>query len=157
MKQRVYIETSIVSYLTARPSRDLVLAAHQQVTHEWWQRQRRTFELCTSQIALDEAGKGDPLAAVDRMAPLSELPLLPLTDEVRKLTAALLHASVLPENARVDAVHVAVATVHDVDVILTWNCRHLANASILVGLGQTLRALGYEAPIICTPDELMGE
>jgi hypothetical protein len=91
------------------------------------------------------------------MAPLSELPLLPLTDEVRKLTAALLHASVLPESARVDAVHVAVATVHDIDVVLTWNCRHLANASILVGLGQKLRALGYEAPIICTPDELMGE
>jgi len=157
VKQRVYVETTIVSYLTARPSRDLILAAHQEVTRQWWEGQRERFGLYVSQFVLDEAGDGDPTAAAQRLKLLSGFPLLPLTDEVRDVATGLLDAGVLPQRAHADGVHIAVATVHEMDVLLTWNCRHLANASILGSVGRHLREKGYEAPIICTPDELMGD
>jgi hypothetical protein len=157
VKQGVYIETSIVSYLTARPSRDLILAAHQQVTRQWWEGQREQFRLYVSQFVLDEAGDGDPAAAAMRLKLIKGFTLLPLTDEVRDVATGLLDAGVLPRKAEADAVHIAVATVHEMDVLLTWNCRHLANAVILGSVGRHLRDRGYEVPIICTPDELMGE
>jgi hypothetical protein len=106
---------------------------------------------------LDEASDGDPAAAAQRLKLLHGLPLLPLTDEVRDVATGLLDAGVLPQKAQADGVHIAVATVHEMDVLLTWNCRHLANAVILGAIGRHLRDRGYEAPIICTPDELMGE
>jgi hypothetical protein len=106
---------------------------------------------------LDEAGDGDPVAAAERLKLLNGLTLLPLTDEVRDVANELLDAGVLPRKAEADAVHIAVATVHEMDVLLTWNCRHLANAVILGSVGRHLREREYEVPIICTPDELMGE
>ncbi|MBE3123339.1 MAG: type II toxin-antitoxin system VapC family toxin [Planctomycetes bacterium] len=157
MKPRVYLETTIVSYLTARPSRDLILAAHQEVTREWWHGQREQFGLYVSQFVLDEAGDGDATAAAERLKLLKGLPLLPLTDEVRDVATGLLDAGVLPPKAQADGVHIAVATVHEMDVLLTWNCRHLANGVILGNVGRHLRSRGYEVPIICTPEELMGE
>jgi len=157
VKQRVYIETTIVSYLTARPSRDLILAAHQEVTRQWWDDHRQQFELYASQFVLDEAGDGDPTAAAERLKLLNGLTVLPLTDEVRDVANGLLDAGVLPRKAEADAVHIAVATVYEMDMLLTWNCRHLANAVILGSVGRHLREREYEVPIICTPDELMGE
>jgi len=157
VNQRVYLETTIVSYLTARPSRDLILAAHQEVTRQWWEGQREQFRLYVSQFVLDEAGDGDPAAAAVRLELLKGFTLLPLTDEVRDVATGLLDAGVLPRKAEADAVHIAVATVHEMDVLLTWNCRHLANAVILGNVGRHLRDREYEVPIICTPDELMGE
>jgi hypothetical protein len=157
VNQRVYLETTIVSYLTARPSRDLILAAHQEVTRQWWEGQREQFRLYVSQFVLDEAGDGDPAAAAVRLELLKGFTLLPLTDEVRDVATGLLDAGVLPHKAEADAVHIAVATVHEMDVLLTWNCRHLANAVILGNVGRHLRDREYEVPIICTPDELMGE
>jgi hypothetical protein len=157
VNQRVYLETTIVSYLTARPSRDLILAAHQEVTRQWWEGQREQFRLYVSQFVLDEAGDGDPAAAAVRLELLKGFTLLPLTDEVRDVATGLLDAGVLPRKAEADAVHIAVATVHEMDVLLTWNCRHLANAAILGNVGRHLRDREYEVPIICTPDELMGE
>jgi hypothetical protein len=157
MKQRVYLETTIVSYLTARPGRDLIVAAHQEVTRQWWEGPREQFGLYVSQFVLDEAGDGDPAAAAERLRLLNGLPLLPLTDAVHDVARGLLDAGVLPRKAQADGVHIAVATVHEMDVLLTWNCRHLANAAILGGVGRHLRDRGYEVPIICTPDELMGE
>lgn len=157
MKQQVYLETTIVSYLTARPSRDLIVAAHQEVTRQWWEGRRERFSLYVSQFVLDEAGSGDPAAAHQRLKVLAGLPLLPLTDEVRDVATGLLDAGVLSQKAQADAVHIAVATVSEMEVLLTWNCRHLANGSILGRVGRHLRDRGYEAPVICTPDELMGE
>jgi hypothetical protein len=157
VRQRVYLETTIVSYLTARPSRDLILAAHQEVTRQWWEGPRERFGLYVSQFVLDEASDGDPAAAAERLKLLSGLSLLPLTEEVHDVARGLLDAGVLPRKAQADGVHIAVATVHEMDMLLTWNCRHLANAVILVGVGRHLRDRGYEVPIICTPDELMGE
>jgi hypothetical protein len=157
VKKRVYIETSIASYLAARPSRDLIQAARQQITNDWWEDRRREFELFVSQYVLDEAGDGDLAAARRRLELLDGLPVLQTTDEATDLGEALLAERVVPQKSVTDALHIAVATVHEMDVLLTWNCKHLANAEILGEVGRVIRSRGYEPPVICTPDELMGE
>jgi hypothetical protein len=157
VKKRVYIETSIASYLAARPSRDIVQAARQQVTGAWWSDRRSEFDLFVSQYVLDEAGDGDVDAARRRLGLLDGLPVLQTTDEATALGEMLIDQEALPQKAATDALHIAVATVHEIDVLLTWNCKHLANAEILGRVGRVIRSQGYEPPIICTPDELMGE
>jgi predicted nucleic acid-binding protein len=152
----VYIETSIVSYLTARPSRDLLVAAHQQLTVAWWDQQRSHYELFTSQVVLAEARAGDPDAAQRRVAVLEHLPLLDVTDAAITLAAALVSGQALPAQAAQDALHVAVACVHGIEYLLTWNCAHLANARLRSRIEQICREAGYVPPIICTPEELEG-
>lgn len=156
MKKRVYIETTVVSYLTAKPTRDVVRLAHQQITREWWERHRSRYALCVSQFVLDEASEGDPDAAARRLAALQDVPILGDSTEVRALAKALVEHGILPETAAIDALHLAVAVVHEVDVLLTWNCRHLANAEMLGDIGRLARSRGYEMPIVCTPEELTG-
>jgi predicted nucleic acid-binding protein len=155
--KRVYLETSVLSYLTARPSRDLVVAARQQVTLEWWERRRRDFELVSSELVLDEARRGDSAVAQDRLAFLAGLALLRTTPEAEQLAGAIISAGVLPDRAFADALHIAVAAVHEVDYLMTWNCTHIANAEILPRVGATCRTLGFDLPFICTPDELLGD
>jgi len=157
MKKRVYLETTIISYLTARPSRDLIQAARQELTREWWERRRDDFELYISQFVVDEAGGGDSAAAEKRLQILNDLPQLGITDEVILLGENLIREGALPEKAAIDALHIALSTVHEMDVLLTWNCRHLANAEILGVVNRFIRSEGFESPIICTPEELMGE
>jgi predicted nucleic acid-binding protein len=152
----VYIETSIVSYLTARPSRDLLVTAHQQLTVTWWDQQRSHYELFTSQVVLAEARAGDPDAAQRRVAVLEHLPLLDVTDAAITLAAALVSGQALPAQAAQDALHVAVACVHGIEYLLTWNCAHLANARLRSRIEQICREAGYVPPIICTPEELEG-
>ena len=152
----VYIETSIVSYLTARPSRDLLVAAHQQLTVTWWEQQRAHYELFTSQVVLAEARAGDPDAAQRRIAVLEHLPLLDVTDAAIMLAAALVSGQALPAQAAQDALHIAVTCVHGVEYLLTWNCAHLANARLRSRIEQICREAGYVPPIICTPEELEG-
>ena len=152
----VYIETSIVSYLTARPSRDLLVAAHQQLTVAWWEQQRSHNDLFTSQVVLTEARAGDPEAAQRRLAVLERLPLLDVTDMAITLAAALVSGQVLPAQAAQDALHIAVTCVHGVEYLLTWNCAHLANARLRSRIEQVCRDAGYIPPIICTPEELEG-
>ena len=130
MPRRIYIETTIPSYLTARPSRDIVQAARQQLTREWWDVERRNYDLCISQIVLDEAAAGDAEAAQRRMAVIDTLPLLDLTFEVDGLAETIMQSGLLPASASRDAVHIAVTAVHQVHFLLTWNCRHIANATI---------------------------
>jgi hypothetical protein len=142
MKKRVYIETTIVSYLTAKPSRDLIMAAHQQVTREWWEH-RRVYDLRVSQFVLDEAGDGDPEAAARRLAALLDIPVLADSLDARALAKALIGEGLLPRMAGIDALHLAMATVHEVHVLLTWNCRHLANAAIL---GEAIECRPYVRP-----------
>jgi hypothetical protein len=151
----VYIETTIVSYLTARPSRDLVRTAHQRITRTWWEEHRRGHDLFVSQFVLDEAGEGDPDAAAKRVLALRGLPVLADSREGRALARALVEHGLLPKAAGIDALHLAMAAVHDMDVVLTWNCRHLANAAILGDIGRLVRMNEYEMPIVCTPEELM--
>jgi predicted nucleic acid-binding protein len=157
MKKRVYIETSIASYLTARPSRDLIQAARQQITNDWWEDRRSEFDLFISQYVLDEAEGGDVIAARRRLELLDGLPLLETTEEAMDLGESLITTGAIPKKAVTDALHVAIATVHEMNVLLTWNCTHLANAEMLGEVAKVLRSRGYEPPVICTPDELMGE
>src|SRR5216683_257739 len=152
MKPKVYLETTIVSYLTARPSRDLITAAHQQITQQWWQTQRARFDLFVAPPVLQEAQAGDPDAAARRVAVLQTIPLLMLSEEAAGLAQALIAPGPLPANAVVDALHIAIATVHGMHYLLTWNCTHIANAAIRSDIEDICRARGYEPPVICTPE-----
>lgn len=154
--EKVYLETSFLGYLTSRLSRDLIVAGHQQITHEWWDTRRSSFELYTSQRVIDEASAGDEQAAQERLAILKDVPLLDLNEEVALLAEQLLTEGPFPEVAAGDAIHVAVATVHGIDFLLTWNCRHIANAEIARKATPICASKGYDIPRICTPEELMG-
>ena len=153
----VYIETSIVSYLTALPARDLLVAAWQNATSHWWQTRRAQFELFTSQLVIDEASQGHPDAAMRRLRILTDIPHLPMPDSVTDLAAALLREGALPDKATDDALHVAIAAYHGVDYLLTWNCRHIDNAEMKPLMRSVCAVHGYTCPEICTPLELMGE
>ena len=155
-KPSAYIETTIVSYLTALPTRDLVRSAHQQVTHEWWSA-RSAFELFVSQFVLDEAAAGDSAAAERRLHVLEEIALLEVTEDAILLAGELVAGGGLPPNARVDALHVAVAAANGMNYLLTWNCKHIANGSTRGRIEELCRAAGFEPPVICTPLELMQE
>jgi hypothetical protein len=153
-KKKVYIETTIVSYLTALPSRDLVLAAHQELTLEWWQR-RELFDLFASEAVLQEATAGHHEPAGRRLAALESCTIVAVNAQVTHLARALLAAHALPAKAMVDALHVAAAAVHGIDYLLTWNCKHIANAATRGTIEKTCRDAGFEPPTICTPEELM--
>lgn len=155
MSSRIYIETSIVSYLTAQPSRDIVTAARQQITREWWEKRRLQFDLCISEFVLKEAGAGDPSAAALRLYALSGIPELQLAADVPMLAEELMRRGPLPPNAAVDALHIAAAVSGGLDYLLTWNFKHLANAAIRARIEVVCRDLGYEPCIICTPEELL--
>jgi len=155
MKPKVYLETTIVSYLTARPSRDLITAAHQQITQQWWETQRARFDLFVAPPVMQEAQAGDPEAAARRVAALHGIPLLALSAEAAGLAQALIEQGPLPDSAVVDALHIAIATVNGIHYLLTWNCTHIANAAIRSDIEDVCRARGYEPPVICTPEELL--
>lgn len=155
MKPIVYIETTVPSYLTAWPSRDVVRAGEQQVTRDWWAR-RTEFELRVSSLVLLECGAGDSDAAALRLAALDGVPVLAQTPEAETLADALLREVPLPAKAAADALHIAVAAVNGVAYLLTWNCTHIANATLRPRIEATCRQLGYEPPVICTPKELLG-
>lgn len=151
----VYIETTIVSYLTARPSGDVINTARQQLTRAWWEARRHDFELLSSTIVVLEASAGDDEAAQRRLAVLRETQILEVTDEAVALATDLVRTLALPARASDDALHLATAAAHGVDFLLTWNCKHLANAELVGPFDSFLFDKGYEAPVICTPEELL--
>ena len=154
MKAKVYIETTIPSYLCTRRSRDLIMAANQQMTEEWWD-DRNQFDLYISALVIQEAGAGDPLAAQKRIEQLKDIPELGITDDVESFAGILIQKVPLPEKAKIDALHIAAATLNGMDYLLTWNCAHIANAVLRPKVEAICRELGYEPPTICTPQELM--
>lgn len=154
-KPRVYVETSVISYLTARPSNDLRAAANQTATVEWWALKRQEFETVISELVIAEAGLGHAEAAKRRLDAVAELPELEATEDVRLLGKALVAEGAIPEKAEIDAFHVALAAVNGIDYLLTWNCKHIANARMRQRIEAVCRRHGYEPPIICTPLELM--
>lgn len=154
-KPKVYIETSIVSYLTANLSRDLILAAHQRITQQWWNERRPGFDLYASKAVVDEASAGNEFMARRRLRVLQEVPLLDISAEVSALAGELIQQGPIPRKAVVDAVHVAVSAVFGLDYLLTWNCSHLANAAMRRRIDQVCEATGYRRVVICTPEELM--
>jgi predicted nucleic acid-binding protein len=149
----VYVETSVVSYLTALGSRDVVLVAQQELTRTWWA-SRVDFSLFASRFVRDEASAGDAAAARRRLDALHGIPLLDITEDAIQLAARLVSDGGLPAKARVDALHVAVATVHGMDYLLTWNCKHIANASLRGKIEAICKASGFLPTTICTPFEL---
>ncbi|MFM8817654.1 MAG: type II toxin-antitoxin system VapC family toxin [Phycisphaerales bacterium] len=155
MSPTVYIETSVVSYLTSRPSRDVVVAAHQRLTSRWWTNARPSFNPVVSQLVIDEASLGDPASARRRTHAISGLPILELTHVGRELARALLDEVAMPPTAIADALHIAIAAENGAHYLLTWNCRHIATASSRALIERTLRLRGYDAPVLCTPEELM--
>jgi len=155
MKPKAYLETTVVSYLTARPSRDLITAAHQQITQQWWETRRVSFDLFVAPPVIQEAQAGDREAAARRIAALQDIPLLTLSEEATGLAQALIAPGPLPANAVIDALHIAIAAVNGMHYLLTWNCTHIANAAIRSDIEDVCRARGYEPPVICTPEELL--
>lgn len=157
MSETVYIETSILGYLTARPSRDLIVAANIEITREWWETRRSSFQLYSSQAVVKETSQGDVHKAAQRLEIIRDVVLLDLNQSVLDLAKQFLGRSSLPAKADVDAIHIATATIHNMDYLLTWNCKHIANAQIQKKLAEISLDFGYKLPILCTPYELLGD
>jgi predicted nucleic acid-binding protein len=156
VSETIYIETSIFGHLTARSTNNLIVAANIKITQDWWNEHRSSFTLYASEIVENEAAKGDPTIAAQRLNLLQSLMLLELTEEAFELSQAFLSQSNLPPKASNDSLHIALATVYSLDYLLTWNCKHMANAQIQRKLAQISADLGYVLPVICTPYELIG-
>ncbi len=155
MRPTVYLETTIIGYLAMRVSGVLRVAANQQTTRDWWDSQRQGFDLFVSRFVVNECSEGDPLAVQERLAYLEGIPLLQAPEDVNSLAEAILTGAPLPEKAAVDALHIAVAAANGVEYLLTWNCQHIANPSIRPTIERICREMGYEPPVICTPQELL--
>jgi hypothetical protein len=155
MKPRLYLETTIPSYLVARRSRDLRLAADQETTQQWWESERQGFLLFISTTVLKEVRRGDPTHAAAREAWLAGIPLLGDLPEANELAKRLLRDEIIPAVAADDATHVALAAAHQMDFLLTWNCKHINNHNIRTRIQRACEAVGLVCPDICTPAELM--
>lgn len=155
-KPTVYLETTIPSYLTARPSTNLIVAGKQEITRQWWERRKEKYNLLISQYVLDEASNGDPEAAQKRVHAISDIALLEVDEQIISLAERIMKTGLIPLKADIDAAHIAVASRHSIDFLLTWNCTHIANAEILVKINHVVSEAGYFLPTICTPDELFG-
>lgn len=156
LSKLVYVETSVVSYLTARPTSDLLAAAWQKTTSDWWEAHRSAYNVCTSPLTIEEAGRGDPGAAARRLEALSDIDVLPITDAAIELASSLIREGALPPGAENDALHIGIAAAHGVDFLLTWNFRHLANAQARPAIRSLCAQQGFASPEICTPSELIG-
>lgn len=153
-KSSVYLETSIIGYATSRPSRDLIVAAHQEQTRQWFEHGTRVYELFISQLVLQESLAGDPQAVQARQAFVAPFGLLKITEEAGALAEKLVKHGAIPRKAVGDALYVAVSAIHGIDFLLTWNCRHIANAAMRQRIEGICREGGYEPSVICTPEEL---
>ncbi len=156
MIESLYLDTSIIGYLTIRPSANLITASNALITQNWWDTRRQNFVLYISEVVLEEVARGDQEIAIKRLNLLNNLPLLEVNETVEELAREFLIKSNLPPKAADDALHIALATFYQVDYLLTWNCKHIANAQIQKKLSQISRESGAELPTICTPYELMG-
>jgi len=156
MKKRVYIETTVISYLTSRPSQNLISAAWQNITWEWWSRHKDKYDVYISEVVMREAEKGDANAVKKRLDAVTGIPLLKLTDEAVVLARKLIDASLLPAVAIDDALHIAIAAVHEVDYLLTWNYRHIDNAETKPALRSFIVSEGFDCPELTTPQDFLG-
>ena len=153
----VYLETSVISYLAGRISRDLIAAGRQEVSRDWWDRRREHYALRISALVLQEIGRGDRTVAREREQAVEGVPVLEITSEAQRLAADLVKGKAVSVKAPEDALHIALAAVHGADYLLTWNFRHINNAETKRTLAATIEAAGYECPMICSPEELMGD
>ena len=156
MNPIVYIESSIISYLVSRPSRDVVIAGRQAISHDWWENHRQRFELRVSVLVEEEIGQGDPLAAKRRKALVENIPTLAISDEAADLAELLLTQSAVPESSQEDALHIAIAAAQGADYLLTWNFKHINNAEMKSAIAKVVESCGFMCPQICSPEELGG-
>ena len=157
MKSRLYLESTVPSYLVARPSRDSIKSAHQKITHDWWNTRLKDFDIFISDTVIAEVSAGEPAMAAKRLAVLRQFPILATSETVIAITSALVHGGPLPEKALRDAAHIAVAAVHGMHFLLTWNCTHIANAEMFDRMRLICEAHGFHCPVICTPGELLAK
>ena len=155
MKSTLYVETSVVGYYTGRPSRDLIIAGRQQITRDWWENERREYSLYISALVLEECRRGEPEAIRKRQQALKGIPLLGTTSATAELAEALVKSGPIPPEYPEDALHIALASTNGMDYLLTWNFRHINNARTKSDVMRTVTHLGFECPVICTPEELM--
>ncbi|NLI77295.1 MAG: type II toxin-antitoxin system VapC family toxin [Candidatus Riflebacteria bacterium] len=151
----VYLETSVISYLAAKPSGNLIVAAHQKITSDWWHHHRRHYDLAVSPIVEKEISLGDERTAQKRLGFIKGIRLLAVTPEAYRLAEILVDPGPLPEAASVDAFHIALAAVHGIDYLLSWNCKHIANVFIQKELNRRILSQGYDCPILCTPESML--
>jgi predicted nucleic acid-binding protein len=157
MKARVYIETSVISYATARPSRDLIVAARQEITRERWDRILTEFDCYVSALVIQEAEGGDPDAAASRLSAIASLPILQVDELAEELALSLISGGAIPKQKPEDALHIALAARDGVDYLLTWNFTHIHNAQMELCIRRIVEQFGYQCPVFCSPDELIGE
>jgi predicted nucleic acid-binding protein len=155
MKESIYIETSVVSYYVSKPSRDIIVLAHQQITSGWWPKAVKRFDVYISEVVVEEAAAGNKESAEQRLNKLKDFPCLELTEKVEKTAQIYMEKLSIPKKALRDAAHLAVASVHNIDYLVTWNCVHLANGEIIKKLLKINEKLSIKTPVICTPEELM--
>ncbi|MBN1943826.1 MAG: type II toxin-antitoxin system VapC family toxin [Phycisphaerae bacterium] len=156
-KPTLYLETTIVSYLTARPSRDIVILGHQETTRQWWETKRSEYRIFISPFVIEESSAGDPAASRKRIQILEEMDVLPVNSSLEKLSQELQKYLEIPDKARLDAIHLAFSILYELDYLLTWNCSHLANANALRKLARMAKERNYWLPIVCTPDEMISD
>lgn len=156
MKPKVYVETSVVSYLVGRTGGDVIQISHQKITKAWWT-VRSGYSLYVSDLVLQEAAAGDANAAGRRLAVIERLPVLHISDETIDLATEIMRATRLPKKANADALHIALASTHGMDYLVSWNCRHIANVLLRGKIDAACRTLGLEPPAICTPEEILGD
>ena len=150
----VYVESSVISYLASRPSRDLVTAAHQTITLEWWEQRRRQFEMYISTLVEEEISRGDSSAAKRRLAYVAEIPTLEVTDQANTLAKDLLKQRAVPKNSAEDALHIGIAAATGMEYLLTWNFKHINNAETKTMIAKVIEAHGFVSPVLCSPEEL---
>jgi hypothetical protein len=155
MKEKVYIETSVISYLCSRPSRDLVVAANQEVTREWWEKERARYDLFVSQFVTAEIRAGDEGAAGKRVEAIDGVAVLQANEDSELLAREIIRQATLPSSVGVDVAHVATATVYGMDYLLTWNCAHIANPHWLKKISDIVAMQGYQMPVVCSPQALL--
>jgi len=153
-KATVYLETTIPSYLSAKTSNNLIVAGEQMVTRQWWETRKDSFQLYISDLVIQESSKGDASAAQRRLELCNNLSLLEIDEDVISLTQLLLRSGLFPPKASADAGHIAVASKHSIDYLLTWNCKHIASAQLIRRISNIVSVAGYYVPLICTPTEL---
>jgi len=150
----VYIESSVISYVTARPSRDLVVSARQTITNEWWDLKRKNYDMYISELVIKEIASGDAEAAKKRLEVVKDFRYLEITAVAKELADSLISEGAVPENSPEDAMHIGIAASHGADYLLTWNFKHINNASKRVHIVNVIENKGFVSPILCSPEEL---
>jgi len=156
IKPIVYIESSVISYLASRPSRDVVIAGRQAITHDWWENRRQRFELRVSALVEEEISRGDTLAAQRRLHLIEEIPSLAISEEAIRLAELLLTQGAVSDSNEIDALHIGIAAAQGADYLLTWNFKHINNAEMKSAITKIVESRGFICPQICSPEELGG-